>query len=168
MKFHQHVARVTAKATRQCLAIRCLQGVWPKQVRQLYNATVTPIMDYYASAWYRPEKWGTLSLLRNTQKEQRIGAQAVVVSSKATALKVAQAEACLEDTTTRFQRKVANHLVRSLTIPETNPLFDSLARLYTQGKRHPSPLSITDKKFGPTIGFTTDSLMENSLQLKRP
>jgi hypothetical protein len=28
----------------------------PKQVRQLYNATVTPIMDYCASAWYGPEK----------------------------------------------------------------------------------------------------------------
>jgi hypothetical protein len=91
----------------------------PKQVRQLYNATVTPIMDYCASAWYRPKKWGTLSLLRNMERVQRIGAQAIVLASKAVALKVAEAEACLEDTTTRLQRKVANHLVRSLTVPET-------------------------------------------------
>ncbi|KAG9513247.1 hypothetical protein KCU93_g10112, partial [Aureobasidium melanogenum] len=93
MKFHQHVARMTAKATRQCLAIKRLRGVRPKQVRQLYNATVTPIMDYCASAWYGPEKWGTLSLLRNMEKVQRIGAQAIILSFRATALTVAQAEA---------------------------------------------------------------------------
>ncbi|KAI4732297.1 hypothetical protein E4T50_17119 [Aureobasidium sp. EXF-12298] len=75
MKFHQHVARMTAKATRQCLAIRRLRGVRPKQVRQLYNATVTPIMDYCASAW-------------------------------ATALIVAQAEAGIESTASRLQRKL--------------------------------------------------------------
>jgi len=62
------VARITAKATGQCLAIKRLRGVWPKQVRQLYNATVTPSMDYRASAWYGPGKWGTLSLLRNMEK----------------------------------------------------------------------------------------------------
>jgi hypothetical protein len=44
-KSHQHVAIVTAKATRQCLAIRRLRGMRRKQVRQLYNATFTPIMD---------------------------------------------------------------------------------------------------------------------------
>jgi hypothetical protein len=74
MKFHQHVARMTAKAIRQCLAIKRLRGVRPKQVRQLYNAKVTPIMDYYASAWYGLGKWGTFSLLRNMEKVQRIGA----------------------------------------------------------------------------------------------
>jgi hypothetical protein len=94
------------------------------------------------------------------ERVQRIGAQTVVLVSKAVALKVAEAEACLEDTTTRLQRKVSNHLVRSLTVPETNPLFDSLIRLYTQGKRYPSLLSITDKKFGPTIGLTADCLIE--------
>jgi hypothetical protein len=83
-----------------------------------------------------------------------------VLASKAVALKVAQAEVCLEDTTIRLQRKVSNHLVRSLTVPGTNPLFESLVRLYTQGKRYPSPLTIAAKKFGPTFGFMADSLME--------
>jgi hypothetical protein len=80
-KSHQHVATVTAKATRQCLAIRRLRGMRPKQVRQLYNATVTSIRDYCASAWYGPEKWGTTSLPRNLERVQRIGAQAVVLAS---------------------------------------------------------------------------------------
>jgi hypothetical protein len=31
-------------------------------------------MDYYASAWYGLGKWGTLSLLRNIEKVQRIRA----------------------------------------------------------------------------------------------
>lgn len=160
MKFHQHIARTTAKATRQCLAIRRLRGVRPKQVRQLYNATVTPIMDYCASAWYGPEKWGTLSLLRNMERVQRIGAQAIILSFKATALTVAQAEAGIESTASRLQRKVANHLVRSLTVPNTNPLFENLTRLFTQGKSFPSPLAVTARKFGPAIGLTSYSLME--------
>lgn len=128
MKFHQHVATVRAKATRQCLAIRRLRGVRPKQVKQLYNATAGPIMDYCASAWYGPEKWGTISLLRNVERVQRIGAQA-------TALEVAQAEAGLEDTSTRLQRKVANHLVRSLTIPEEQTHCSTVSRGYTRRAR---------------------------------
>jgi hypothetical protein len=122
---------VTAKAIRQCLAIKRLRGVRPKQVRQLYNATVTPIMDYCASTWYGPGKWGTLSLLRSMEKVQRIRAQAIILSFRATALTVAQAEAGIESTAARLQRKVANHLVRSLTVPNTNPLFGCLTRLHT-------------------------------------
>jgi hypothetical protein len=57
------VARVTAKATKQCLAIRRLRGVRPKQVRQLYNATVVPIMDYGASVWYGPGKYALATQL---------------------------------------------------------------------------------------------------------
>jgi len=117
-------------------------------------------MDYCASAWYGPGKWGTLSLLRNMEKVQRIGAQAIILSFRATALTVAQAEAGIESTVARLQRKVANHLVRSLTVPNTNPLFECLTRLYTHGKSFPSPLTVTTKQFGPSIGFAVDSLME--------
>jgi hypothetical protein len=88
-------------------------------------------MDYYALAWYGLEKWGTLSLLRNMERVQRIGAQAITLSFRATALIVAQAEAGIENTASRLQRKVANHLVRSLTVPNTNPLFECLIRLFT-------------------------------------
>ncbi|THY28312.1 hypothetical protein D6C99_10560, partial [Aureobasidium pullulans] len=51
--------------------------------------------------------------------------------NKATALIVAQAEAGIENTDSRLQRKVANHLVRSLTVLNTNPLFECLIRLFT-------------------------------------
>jgi hypothetical protein len=43
-------------------------------------------MDYYASAWYRLAKWGTLSLLHDMEKVQRIGAQAVVLAFRPTSL----------------------------------------------------------------------------------
>jgi hypothetical protein len=46
-------------------------------------------MDYYASTWYSLGKWGTLLLLRNIEKVQRIRAQAIILSFKATALTVA-------------------------------------------------------------------------------
>jgi hypothetical protein len=73
---------------------------------------------------------------------------------------VAQAEAGIESTTSRLQRKVAKHLVRNLTVPNTNPLFENLTRLFTQGKSFPSPLAVTARKFGPAVGFTSYSLME--------
>ena len=44
---------------------------------------------------------------------------------------MAQAEAGIENTDSRLQRKVANHLVRSLTVLNTNPLFECLIRLFT-------------------------------------
>lgn len=72
---------------------------------------------------------------------------------------MAQAEAGIESTASRLQRKVANHLVRSLTVPNSNPLFENLTRLFTQRKSFPSPLAVTARKFGPAIGFTSYSLM---------
>jgi hypothetical protein len=80
---NSRVARVIAKATRQCLAIKRLRGFRPKQVRQLYNATVTFIVDYCASAWYGPERCGTVSLLHDMHRVQCIGAQAIILSFKA-------------------------------------------------------------------------------------
>jgi ribonuclease HI len=65
----------------------------------------------------------------------------------------------MEAMVARLQRKVANHLVRSLTVPNTNPLFECLTRLFTQGKSLPSPLDITARKFRPTMGLAADSLM---------
>jgi hypothetical protein len=43
-------------------------------------------MDYCASAWYGPEKWGTTSLLRDMEKVQCIGAQAILLPFRATGM----------------------------------------------------------------------------------
>jgi hypothetical protein len=45
-------------------------------------------------------------------------------------------------------------------VPNTNPLFDCLTRLFTQGKSFWSPLAITTRKFGLDLGLTADSLIE--------
>jgi ribonuclease HI len=160
MTFSQHVARVTAKATKQCLAIRRLRGVRPKQVRQLYNATVVPIMDYGASVWYGPGKYALTIHLADMDKVQRIGASAITLAFKSAALLVTQAEASLLDTESRLQRRVANHFVRCLTVPATNPLFDQLSRIWSQSKTHISPMALVAKKLGPAIGVTAESIME--------
>lgn len=153
MKFRQHISRVTAKATKQCLAIKRLRGIRPKQVRQLYIATVTPIMDYCASAWFGPQKWGTGSLLQEMDKVQRLGAQAVVLAFRSTAAQVAQVEAGLPTTVIRLERKVANHLARILSVPESNPLFQCVSKLWNQRKTWPSLLAITTRKLRKTAGW---------------
>jgi hypothetical protein len=50
---------------------------------------------------------------------------------------LAEAEACLEDTTIQMQRKVANHLVRSLTVPETKQTrYSTVSQDYTRRGRN--------------------------------
>ncbi|THY07666.1 hypothetical protein D6D01_09738 [Aureobasidium pullulans] len=160
MKLDLQIATVTARVTGRYLAVGRLRRVRSKQVRQLYNATVILIMDYCASAWYGPEKSGALSLLRNMEMVERIGAHAVVPASRNVVLKVAEAEAYLKITTARLRRKMSKNLLRCFTVPEIYSLLDSLTKLYTQEKRSPPPRCITAREFGHTIGFTADSLIE--------
>lgn len=143
MTFKQHIAKVTSKATNQCLAIKRLRGVRPKQARQLYTATVTPILDYCATAWYAPGRRGITSHVRELEAVQKLGALAVVSAFRTVALHIAQIEAGLVPTERRLQKRVLRHLARLLTLPEGNPVSGWVHKLPQQGQTFASPLAQT-------------------------
>jgi hypothetical protein len=85
---------------------------------------------------------------------------AIKLAFKSAAFLVTQAEASLLDTESGSQRIVANHFIRCLIVPATNPLFDQLSKIWTQSKTHVSPLALVAKKLGPVIRVTAECLIE--------
>lgn len=80
LRMDGHIEKVTTAATAKCLALAGLQGVRPKQIRQLYRSVVVPTMDYVASAWYSKDRRGTESHANKLRRVQRLGARIILRS----------------------------------------------------------------------------------------
>jgi hypothetical protein len=120
LKMYPHVRNVANKATYACIAVRSIKGVRPTQARQLYRSCVLPILNCAASTWYGPGKTGTIKLVKTLEKTQRLGARGILRAWKAVSLPVLEAEAHLDDTKTRLNKKVAKHAAK---ITRSNQLF---------------------------------------------
>jgi hypothetical protein len=49
--FHEHVAKVAQRGHRAALALRRLRDMRPMTARQIFEATVTPMVDYASNVW---------------------------------------------------------------------------------------------------------------------
>jgi ribonuclease HI len=138
----EHIARVSTKGLRACLALQAIKGVRPKQMRQLFRSCVLPIIDYAASAWFGSGQRGTTRLCNKLDKVQRLGARAILRAWKAVALPILEAEASIERTKARLTRKVTAHAVKLLMLPIENPIRKAI--VHAQGvRRYASPLDTT-------------------------
>jgi ribonuclease HI len=138
----EHISRVTTKGIRACLSLQAIKGVRPKQMRQLFQSCVLPIVDYAASAWFSPGQKGTIRLYHALERVQRLGARSILRAWKTVALPILKAEANIESTKTRLTRKVTTHAVKLLTLPINNPVRKAV--VYAQGvRRYASPLDTT-------------------------
>jgi ribonuclease HI len=124
------------KALKAALALKRLQGLYPATMRQLYTATVAPVMDYASPVWYLAVSDKTLAVLH---RAQRVAAQAIVGGFRTMGLDFAVLEAGipslqqrLHEQTLRFwisiQKLEASHIHAKLA--KTKPIrrFDSPLR----------------------------------------
>jgi hypothetical protein len=111
-------------------------------MRQLYRSCVLPIVDYAASTWYGLGKHGVVRLANALDNVQKLGTRMILRAWKKVALPVLEAEACLETTAKRLQRKVAAYTVKLISL-----LCSNLARKAIPDtlnvSRFLSPLSAT-------------------------
>lgn len=156
LSMRQHVQKVTSKALKVVGSIRTLKDLHPTQKRQLYQSTVTPIMDYAASVWYAQGKYGTKDHLKDIEKVQSRGASMITGAFQTVCLKVAQAEAYLEPVEQRLARKVLSHVVNLTTMPHTIPVTKVLRKTLSQGKAHQTPLRATWDQYGKYLAQGKD------------
>ncbi|KAJ5728168.1 reverse transcriptase [Penicillium malachiteum] len=50
----EHVQQAIKRATKTAIALSGLRYLRPEQMRQLYQAYVTPIVDYALTVWHNP------------------------------------------------------------------------------------------------------------------
>lgn len=137
LKYREHIARAGAKGLEAVLELRRLKGLSPATARQLFTATVAPVVDYAASVWMHECQY---KAARPISRIQKIGAQAIVGTFMTVATSVAEAEAHIPTLQRRFWRKAIKTWTDIHTLPDTNPLRNCIGRMRKFRRYHRSPL----------------------------
>ncbi len=116
------------------LALRRMKALPPSSVRRLFEATVTPVVDYASTVWMHSVG---VSALARLNQIQRLGGQAVVGAFRSTSRAVAEAEANIRPMAVRLWEHAASFWVDVRSLPDNHPLSRLDIRSYN---RYPSPL----------------------------
>jgi len=117
------------------MALRRLKMVSPRTARQLFGATVAPVVDYASSVWMHA--CGEKASRCRLNRVQKTGAAAITGAFRTVATAVAEAEASIRSFRERHTEKATKLWVDIHTLPKTNPL----AKLRTAiTRRFASPL----------------------------
>lgn len=137
LKYKEHIARAAAKGLEAAMELRRLRGLSPATARQLFTATVAPVVDYASNVWMHAFKNKNIGPINRVQ---RVGAQAIVGTFLTVATSVAEAEAHIATAQHRFWRRAVKMWADLHTLPETNPLRRNTDRIRKFRRYHRSPL----------------------------
>ncbi|KAM3520365.1 hypothetical protein MY4038_009445 [Beauveria bassiana] len=102
LKFQQHIPEAASKAMEAAMELKRLRGLSARTARQLFAATVTPVVDYASNVWMHAYKD---KLMGQINRVQRAGAQAIVGTFMTVATSVAEAEAHIVSAQERFWKR---------------------------------------------------------------
>lgn len=119
LRYKQHIANAATKGLRAAMALRRLRMVSPSTARQLFTATVAPVIDYASNVWMHACGSATRSPMNRVQ---RIGAQAITGAFRTVAVAIAEAEASIRTVRERHTERATKLWVSLRTLPNTNPL----------------------------------------------
>jgi hypothetical protein len=125
LRYRNHIARTATKALQAALALKRLRMLSPSSARQLFNATVAPVMDYASNVWMPAAKEAALAVLN---RAQRIGAQAVTGAFQTVAVAIAESEAYIRPVQQRQLEKATKLWIEIHTFPDIHPLRKLQAR----------------------------------------
>lgn len=135
LRYKEHVAGKADKAYKAALALKRLQGLRPSSMRQLFSATVAPVMDYASPIWYLAVSDKTLATL---ERAQRVAAQAIVGGFRTMGLNVAVIEAGIATTRQRLHEQTLRFWIGIHKLDDSH-IHHKLAK-YKGKKRFTSPL----------------------------
>ena len=137
LKFRQHIAEAASKGLDAVMELKRLRGLSTRTARQLFAATVTPIVDYASNVWMHAYKY---RLTSSIDRVQRAGAQAIVGTFMTVATAVAEAEAHIVSARERLWRRAIKMWIDVHTLPGTNPLSRMTKRIKKYYSTFRSPL----------------------------
>ena len=143
LRFKLHVSKVAGKAYKAALALKRLKGLRSSSARQLFSATVAPVMDYASPIWYLVVPDKTMKLL---EQAQRVAAQAIACCFKTVALPIAEAEAGIPSLRQRLHDSTLRFWIGLHRLHTSHPHF-KLIRRTRRVKRFLSPLQKASVQF---------------------
>lgn len=143
LSFRAHAARAAKRGERAALALRRLKGLRPQATRQLFLATVAPVIDYGAPIWWPNAQVAVADRLNRTT---RLGAIAIAAMYRTASGDAAAAEASIDTSSERQRELVRRYWIKLHTKPLHHLSWKLLRRLHEK-KTHRSPLEATAKHF---------------------
>ena len=134
LRFRQHIARAATRGLRAAMALRRLRLLSPVTARQLFTATVAPVVDYASVVWSHACRKSDLSEMNRVQK---VGAQAITGAFRTVATAVLEAEAGIRTVDARHCRKALKFWIDIHTLQPSHPLANLKTKQY---RRFRSPL----------------------------
>ena len=139
LRYKQHIAKAATKGLRAAMALKRLRLASPSTARQLFVATVAPVVDYASSVWMHSCNGASMASVYRVQK---IGAQAIIGTFRTVATTISEAEASIRTVHERHIEKATKLWVSLRTLPKTNPLARLGNRIF---QRFTSPLQKTSQ-----------------------
>ncbi|KAI2734250.1 hypothetical protein DTO013E5_10079 [Penicillium roqueforti] len=126
LRWKEHVQQAIKRATKVSVALGGLRHLRPEQMRQLYQACVTPVIDYASTVWHDPLRDKTH--LRHLNTVQRTALIRILSAFRTVATTTLEVEAHVLPTHLRLRQRAQNTITSLHTLPRDHPIWDALRR----------------------------------------
>ncbi len=126
LRWKEHVQQAIKRATKTTIALCGLRHLRPEQMRQLYQACVTPVVDYASTVWHDPLRDKTH--LRHLNTVQRTTLIRILSAFRTVATTTLEVEAHILPTHLRLRHRAQRTIARLHTLPHDHPIWDTLIR----------------------------------------
>ncbi|KAJ5642550.1 reverse transcriptase [Penicillium lividum] len=126
LRWKEHVQQAIKRATKTSIALSGLRHLRPEQMRQLYQACVTPVIDYASTVWHDPLRDKTH--LRHLNTVQRTALIRILSAFRTVATTTLEVEAHILPTHLRLRHRAQRTIARLHTLPRDHPIWSALSR----------------------------------------
>ncbi|KAJ5111881.1 hypothetical protein NUU61_001511 [Penicillium alfredii] len=126
LRWKEHIQQAIKRATKTAIALNGLRHLRPEQMRQLYQACVTPTLDYASTVWHDPLRDKTH--LRHLNTVQRTVLIRVLSAFRTVATATLEVEAHVVPTHLRLRHRAQCTIARLHTLPRDHPIWNALSR----------------------------------------
>ena len=119
LRYKSHKTKISTKGLKAAMALKRIRSLAPSTARQLFYATVAPVVDYALTVWAH-----TLGPAANKgfRQVQKLGGQAVTGAFTTVAGGVLELEAYIRSISTRKAVKSCTWLTNLCSLPSNHPL----------------------------------------------
>lgn len=126
LRWKEYVQQTIKRATKVNIALSGLRQLRPEQMRHLYQACITPVVDYASTVWHNPLKDKThLRLLGTIQRSALIR---IFSAFRTVATSTLEVEAHVPPTHLRLRHRAQRTITRLHTLPCDHPIWSALLR----------------------------------------
>jgi ribonuclease HI len=126
LRWKEHVQQAIKRATKVAVALAGLRHLRPEQMRQIYQACITPVADYASTVWHDPLRDKTH--LRHLTTVQRASLIRILSAFRTVATTTLEVEAHVLPTNLRLRHRAQHTITRLHTLPRNHPIWSALLR----------------------------------------